>query len=126
MPLKQVINSVHMISMGMANAFLIEGDDGLALIDAEFARKEVTVFEAIRTLGRSPHELKHLIFTHGHLDHIGRAAAIVRETGARTCMHPLDIPMAESGRPFRPLQVFVFPLPGASTGTGENTIYCAG
>jgi glyoxylase-like metal-dependent hydrolase (beta-lactamase superfamily II) len=44
-----------------------------------------------------------LIFTHGHPDHIGSAAAIVRETGARTYMHPLDIPMAESGGPFRPL-----------------------
>jgi glyoxylase-like metal-dependent hydrolase (beta-lactamase superfamily II) len=41
---------------------------------------------------------------HGHPDHIGSAAAIVRETGARTYMHPLDIPMAESGGPFRPMR----------------------
>jgi hypothetical protein len=33
---------------------------------------------------------------------------IVQETGARTHMHPLDIPMAESGGPFRP----VTPTPG--------------
>jgi glyoxylase-like metal-dependent hydrolase (beta-lactamase superfamily II) len=50
------------------------------------------------------------MFTHGHPDHIGSAAAIVRETGARTYMHPLDIPMAESGGPFRPL----IPAPGLS------------
>lgn len=31
---KLVIKGVHMIPMGMANAFLIEGEDGLALIDA--------------------------------------------------------------------------------------------
>jgi glyoxylase-like metal-dependent hydrolase (beta-lactamase superfamily II) len=62
------------------------------------------VFGAIRGLGRSPDQLKHLIFTHGHPDHIGSAAAIVRETGARTYMHPLDIPMAESGGPFRPMR----------------------
>jgi len=31
------------------------------------------------------------------------AAAIVRGTGARTYMHPLDIPIAESGGPFRPM-----------------------
>ena len=40
--------------------------------------------------------------------HIGSATAIVRETGARTYMHPLDIPMAESGGPFRPMT----PAPG--------------
>ncbi|MBV8275655.1 MAG: MBL fold metallo-hydrolase, partial [Verrucomicrobia bacterium] len=31
-----VIKGVHIIPMGMANAFLIEGDDGLTLIDAGF------------------------------------------------------------------------------------------
>jgi glyoxylase-like metal-dependent hydrolase (beta-lactamase superfamily II) len=106
--MKRVIKGVHIIPMGMANAFLVEGDDALALIDAGFAHKEAAVFEAIRALRRSPRELKHLIFTHGHPDHIGSAAAIVRETGARTYMHPLDIPMAETGGPFRPLT----PAPG--------------
>jgi glyoxylase-like metal-dependent hydrolase (beta-lactamase superfamily II) len=89
--------------MGTANAFLIEGDDGLTLIDAGYPSKEAAVFGAIRGLGCSPDQLKHLIFTHGHPDHIGSAAVIVQETGARTYMHPLDIPIAESGGPFRPL-----------------------
>jgi glyoxylase-like metal-dependent hydrolase (beta-lactamase superfamily II) len=104
MAVKRVIEGVHVVPMGKANAFLIEGDDGLTLIDAGYPGKEAAVFGAIRGLGRSPDQLKHLIFTHGHRDHIGSAAAIVRETGARTYMHPLDIPMAESGGPFRPMR----------------------
>ena len=104
MTVKPLIKGVRVVPMGMANAFLIEGDDGLTLIDAGFPGKEAAVFEAIHRLDRSPDHLKHLIFTHGHPDHIGSAAAIVRETGARTYMHPLDIPMAESGGPFRPLR----------------------
>ena len=51
---KRVINGVHVVPMGMANAFLIEGQDGLTLIDAGFPRKEAAVFGAIRGLGRSP------------------------------------------------------------------------
>jgi len=105
---KRVISGVHIVPMGMANAFLIEGDDGLTLIDAGFPGKEAAVFQTIRGLGRSPDELRHLIFTHGHPDHIGSAAAIVRETSAKTYMHPLDIPLAESGGPFRPMR----PAPG--------------
>src|ERR1700732_5491075 len=104
MAVKRVIEVVHVVPMGMSNAFLIEGDDGLTLIDAGYPNKEAAVFGAIRRLSRSPDQLKHLIFTHGHPDHIGSAAAIVRETGARTYMHPLDIPMAESGAPFRPMR----------------------
>jgi glyoxylase-like metal-dependent hydrolase (beta-lactamase superfamily II) len=66
--------------MGMANAYLIEDDDGLTLIDAGFPNKQAAAFEAIRGLARSPEQLQHLVFTHGHPDHIGSAAAIVRET----------------------------------------------
>jgi hypothetical protein len=47
--------------MGKANAFLIEGDDGLTLIDAGYPDKEAAVFGAICGLGRSPDQLKHLI-----------------------------------------------------------------
>jgi glyoxylase-like metal-dependent hydrolase (beta-lactamase superfamily II) len=101
--MKRVIKGVHVIPMGMANAFLIDGDDGLTLIDAGYPDREAAVFAAIRRIGRSADQLKHLIFTHGHPDHIGSAAAIVRATDARTYMHPLDIPMAESGGPFRPM-----------------------
>jgi glyoxylase-like metal-dependent hydrolase (beta-lactamase superfamily II) len=108
MAVKLVITGVHVVPMGFANAFLIEGDDGLALIGAGFPHKEKAVFGAIRALGRSLGQLKHLIFTHGHPDHIGSAAAIVRETGAKTYMHPQDIPMAESGGAFRPMR----PAPG--------------
>jgi len=106
--MKSVIKGVHVVPMGAANAFLIESDDGLTLIDAGFPGKEAAVFGVIRELGRSRDQLNHLIFTHGHPDHIGSAAAIVRETGARTYMHPLDIPIAESGGPFRPMR----PAPG--------------
>jgi glyoxylase-like metal-dependent hydrolase (beta-lactamase superfamily II) len=108
MAVKRVIDGVHVVPMGKANAFLIEGEDGLTLIDAGFPHKEAAVFEAIRSLGRRSYELKRLILTHGHPDHIGSAAAIVRETGARTYMHSLDIPVAESGGPFRPMS----PAPG--------------
>ena len=108
MGMELVINRVHIVPMGMANAYLIEGDDGLTLIDAGYPDKEAAVFGVIHGLGRSPDQLKHLIFTHAHPDHVGSAAAIVRRTGARTYMHPLDIPIAESGGPFRPMT----PAPG--------------
>ena len=116
--MKRVIRGVHIVPMGFANAFLIEGDNGLTLIDAGFRGKESAVFGAIRELGRLPNQLKHLLFTHAHPDHIGSAAAIVRGTGARTYMHPLDIPIAESGGSFRPMT----PAPGLM---GEFCAICS-
>ena len=50
--MKRVIKGVHVVPIGMANAFMIEGDDGLTLIDAGFPGKEAAVFGAIRGLSR--------------------------------------------------------------------------
>ena len=44
MAMKRVIKGVHVVPMGMSNAFLIEGDDGLTLIDAGFPGKEAVLF----------------------------------------------------------------------------------
>jgi hypothetical protein len=41
-----VVKGVHVVPMGFANAFLVEGDDGLTLIDAGFPGKEAAVFGA--------------------------------------------------------------------------------
>ena len=54
MGVERVINGVHTVPMGMANAYLIEDDDGVTLIDAGFPNKQVAVFEAIRALGLHP------------------------------------------------------------------------
>ena len=60
MAAKLVIKGVS-VAIGFANALLIEGDDGLTLIDAGFPGKEAAVFRAIRGLGRSLQQLKHLM-----------------------------------------------------------------
>lgn len=103
MTLQKIVDDAYLVPMGNVNAVLLDGGAELALVDAGFPGKQQLVFDAIRELGRSPQDLKHLVFTHHHPDHIGSAAAIVRETGATTYMHPLDSPIAETGGPFRPM-----------------------
>ena len=106
--MKRIIEGVYLVAMGNANAFLIEDGDELILIDAGYPGKEEAVLAEIRAINRTPDQLKHLIFTHHHRDHIGSAAAIIRLTGATTYMHALDIPKAATGGPFRPMR----PAPG--------------
>ena len=98
---------------------LLDGGPELALADAGFPDKASPVFDAIRQLGRTPRDLRHLIFTHGHPDHIGSAAAIVRETRATTYMLALDAPFAETGCPFRPMN----PAPGLLPRTAYRFVW---
>lgn len=92
MAMKRIVKGLFLVPMGNANAFLIEDDDGLALIDAGYPNQEEAVFTAITAAGRTPDQLKHVIFTHHHLDHIGSGAAIVRRTRATITCIPWTYP----------------------------------
>jgi len=112
MTAKKLVDGLYRIP-GLANTYLIDAPEGLVLIDTGFPNGAEKILAAIRQLGRAPSDLRHIIATHAHLDHIGSLAAIARETGARTYMHPLDAPIAERGSGFRPLKQ---PAPGLLPG----------
>lgn len=101
--MKKIVEGAYLVPMGNANAYLLDAGPELVLVDAGLPGKASIVLDAIRRLGRSPGDLRHLVLTHGHPDHIGSAASIVRETGATTYLHAADAPFAESGGPFRPM-----------------------
>ena len=106
--LNKIVDGAYLVAMGNANAVLLDAGPELILVDAGFPGKADRVLDAIGQLGRKPHDLRHLVFTHGHPDHIGSAAALVRATGARTLLHAADLPLAETGVRFRPMT----PAPG--------------
>ena len=108
MAFSKIIDGAYVVQMGNANAILLDAGPELVLIDAGFPKKEAAVLDAIKALGRKPSDLKHLVFTHGHPDHIGSAPALIRATGARTYMHAADVSLAETGGPFRHMT----PAPG--------------
>jgi glyoxylase-like metal-dependent hydrolase (beta-lactamase superfamily II) len=103
MALTKIADGAWLLALGNANAVLLDHQGELTLVDAGFPDKEHVVLRALTQLGRKPRDLRHLVLTHGHPDHIGSAAAIVAATGARTYIHAADAMIAESGGPFRPM-----------------------
>jgi glyoxylase-like metal-dependent hydrolase (beta-lactamase superfamily II) len=98
---QQIAPGVHLISLGVVNAYLIDGDE-LALIDTGTAASAQKIVEAIRDHGREPSDLRHILVTHSHPDHSGSLAALKRLTGAAAYMHPLAAAVVrgeEAGRP---------------------------
>ena len=104
MAAKQIWLGLSIVPCGSVNTFLIDGGaDGLILIDAGFPGKADLILDGIRNIGRRPSEVKHIVLTHAHSDHIGGLADLVKATGAQTWMHELDAPIAEAGSGFRPI-----------------------
>lgn len=112
MAVRQVVPGLYTIPLGPVNSFLIESTAGCTLIDTGLANSQDKVLEALASLNKLPSDIKNIVLTHGHPDHIGSFAALRKATGAKVHMHPLDAEIARTGQGFRPMKA----APGLITG----------
>jgi len=98
----QISPHLWQLKMGMVNAYLLETDDGVLLVDAGWPNKTEAIFKAVQESGHNPDDIRHLVLTHGHIDHAGSAAEVRRRTGARTYAHAADLELITKGKAERP------------------------
>jgi glyoxylase-like metal-dependent hydrolase (beta-lactamase superfamily II) len=108
MPVRRICHSLYVIPVGPVNTFLLDSPDGCVLIDTGFPKSENTILKAIQQLGKRPTDIRHIVLTHAHPDHIGGAARLRQATGAELFAHPADEAIMAQGAGFRPL----YPAPG--------------
>ncbi len=92
-------SGIHQISAGSVHAFLVDGDDGLVLIDTGFPKKHGAILDKISEIGRTPEDLKAILLTHSHADHSGGAARIKQRSGASLLASPVDTPAIQGEEP---------------------------
>jgi glyoxylase-like metal-dependent hydrolase (beta-lactamase superfamily II) len=80
------------------NAFLIAGDDGLTLVDVGWAGAPRKLLAALAELGRSPSDVKRVVLTHAHPDHVRGLAALRRHLAAQILIHPVETDWLRRGR----------------------------
>ena len=93
----QITPRLWHLKLGMVNSYLLEVEDGLLLVDAGWPNKADQIFAAVRESGHNPTDIKHLALTHGHIDHAGSAAEVLRRTGARVYAHAADLELIKKG-----------------------------
>jgi glyoxylase-like metal-dependent hydrolase (beta-lactamase superfamily II) len=77
---------------GTGNVYIIETDDELVLIDTGVPQDYMLLVDRIKSLGRSPVEVGHILLSHFHVDHAGSAAAFKRLSHAKVYAHADDVP----------------------------------
>ena len=88
-------------------AYLIETSDGLILIDTTMLPQVYLVFESIRKLGFDPRDIKLILISHMHYDHLGGLRPLQEATGAKVLMSREDREFMTT----RPDQIFDFGYP---------------
>jgi glyoxylase-like metal-dependent hydrolase (beta-lactamase superfamily II) len=78
--------SIYPIKLGVACCYLLQGD-GIIMIDGGAPNQAKCFLKALERLSIQPRDLRLLVLTHGHWDHIGSAKDIKEITGAKIAMH---------------------------------------
>ena len=84
---------------GRVRSFLLDTSGELTLVDTLFEDDGRDVLAAIRTLGRTPSDLKWIALTHAHRSHLGGLAALKRATGATVLAHASEADIVSGDRP---------------------------
>ena len=97
-PTEAIADGVHRITLGFVSAYLIEGDDGLTLVDCGEHNHGGTIVDAIVGLGRTAGEIRRILVTHHHPDHTGSLAELARASEAPVYVHAADAPYVRGER----------------------------
>lgn len=90
-------NTYYVGTCGIAS-ILITTDDGHALIDSGTEAGADIVLANIRALGFDPKDVKVLLASHEHFDHVGGMAKLQRETGATVIASEAAVGVMLSGQ----------------------------
>lgn len=85
-----LMSGVYQISHRIVNSFVIDGDEGVTLIDTGLPRLHRTTVEALPHIGRSITDVAAVVLTHSHRDHTGGAARLKAASGAAVYASALD------------------------------------
>jgi glyoxylase-like metal-dependent hydrolase (beta-lactamase superfamily II) len=89
--LVQVTDSVHLAQGQAVNWTLVADETGVMLIDAGYPGNREDVLASLRKLGYDAGDVRAILLTHAHIDHLGSAIWFAREHGTEVYCHADEV-----------------------------------
>jgi glyoxylase-like metal-dependent hydrolase (beta-lactamase superfamily II) len=88
----EIVPGVHQIDGVNANCYLIlEGDGSLTLVDTGMSKSGKKILDYVQSaLSKKPSDVKTIVLTHAHLDHVRGALEVKNATGGKIAIHEAD------------------------------------
>jgi glyoxylase-like metal-dependent hydrolase (beta-lactamase superfamily II) len=108
----KIAEGIHRLGDGLINSYLLGEGSEVTIIDAGVPGYWSDLPAELATMGRTLDDVRAIVLTHGHSDHIGFAERARRERGVPVRVHELDAALArgEVPNPARGLGL-IRPLP---------------
>ncbi len=94
----EVADGVLRMGTPLINWYLLAEDDGVILVDAGAPGYRSQLEPGLAQLGRSIHDVRAVVLTHGDADHKGFAEKLRREQGVPVFVHREDEGLTRTGR----------------------------
>lgn len=92
MKVHQVGDGVFMLTGTEVNWTILREGDDLTLVDGGYPGDASQVVESIRSIGNRIEDLRAVLVTHAHVDHIGGLPELRRQTSVPVFAHRLELP----------------------------------
>lgn len=97
-PPVRLYGNVYQVGTCGISAILVTGPKGHVLIDGATAEAAPGIAANIEALGFALRDVRLILHSHEHVDHVGGLAELQRRTGARVAASPRAAPVLASGR----------------------------
>jgi glyoxylase-like metal-dependent hydrolase (beta-lactamase superfamily II) len=120
----RIRDGVHRLGSGLVNSYLLEDRGEITIVDAAMPGDWSLLLGELRSMGRSLDDVRALVLTHGHSDHIGYAERARTAARIPVSVHELDAALArgevpnpgKAAGPTKPLPMLRFLLHGLVRG----------
>jgi glyoxylase-like metal-dependent hydrolase (beta-lactamase superfamily II) len=94
--MKQIVAGLHYVTgLMVGRVYVIEDPDGLTVIDAGISSAPRKIVRQIEALGRRAKDVKRILITHAHPDHVGGLHELQQLTGAQVIASKVEQPVVE-------------------------------
>jgi glyoxylase-like metal-dependent hydrolase (beta-lactamase superfamily II) len=96
----RIADGIHRLGeKSIVNSYLVEESSEVTIVDAGMSGLYGDIPRELAAMGRTVADVRALVLTHGHSDHIGFAERLRRERGVPVSVHELDAALARGEVP---------------------------
>jgi glyoxylase-like metal-dependent hydrolase (beta-lactamase superfamily II) len=95
MPGVEITPGIRRLGPGLANSYLVEDRGAVTIVDCGAPAYWNALPAELAALGRTLDDIRAVVLTHAHTDHIGFAERIRRERGVPINVHELDVALTK-------------------------------